>query len=187
MITILFPGGFKPMHGGHIHLIEQYLKLDNIKEIKVLIGSGIRGGIDRIMSIEIAKKLISNDKISLEFSNYLSPILTSYKFIETANPGIYAMLGSKKDNDYTRVIDFVNGYSASGKYHKLKPNNVEIIELSIDIEPLKYIKRTDKNNGNYISSSILRDDVLNNDFENFKTNYPNHNIDIIQNIWNLIK
>lgn len=187
MITILFPGSFKPMHGGHVHLIERYLKLDNVNQIKVFIGSGIRDGIDNNLSFIVAQKLISNDKVSIEFSVYPTPILTSYKFIETADPGIYAMASAKKDNDYNRVRNFVKGHSIGGKYYDLKPKGVEVIELSLDLEPLKYISRTDENEGKYISASILRNDVMNNDFENFKTNYPNHNISVIQEIWNLIR
>ena len=34
-ITILFPGGFKPVHGGHINLIQKYSEHPDVKEVKI--------------------------------------------------------------------------------------------------------------------------------------------------------
>jgi len=189
-ITILFPGGFKPITGAHIDLIKRYLAHPNVKEVKVLIGPGIRNGIGQELALKIAKELLQPfDRVSIEAVNYPSPILASYKYMETAEPGTYALAASKKSNgeDYKRVLKFVKDFQPDGKYVKTLPNDVKAIELSVDAEPLIYKGRTDEFDRMPISASILRRDVLNNDYENFKTNYPGYSEKDIKKIWNLLK
>jgi len=188
MTTILIPGGFKPIHGGHIHLIARYAKNIHVKNVKVLVGKYERDGISQAISLKIAENLLSFlPNVEVEPSEYPSPILSIYKFIESAHPGTYAMGGVKKDDDYKRVLNFVQSHSFGGKYYGIKPDGVNIVELSLDLDPLFYKNRTDEHDGKPISGTILRQDLADNNFENFKTNYPYHSITQIELIWNLIK
>jgi hypothetical protein len=183
-IIILLPGSFKPMTAAHVQLIKRYLYHPDVKEVKVLIGAGTRNGITQKESKQIATLLLKNlDKLSIETSLYPSPILTAYKYIETAKPGIYAMAGSKKGEDYNRIEKFVKEHQPGGKYFHTKPPNVNVIELFIDVNPLLYKGRTDEYEGEPISASILRQDILNDDYNNFRTNYPEYDEKIIRKIW----
>jgi cytidyltransferase-like protein len=117
-IIILYPGSFKPLHYGHIQLIRRYAEHSDVKEVKVLIGPGVRNGITQKESIEVANLLLQDfDNVSVEAVKYPSPILTAYKYMETAEPGTYAMAGVKKGNDYDRVLKFVKDYAPDGNYN----------------------------------------------------------------------
>jgi hypothetical protein len=183
-IIVLYPGSFKPITGGHLSLIERYASSDIVKEIKVLVGAGIRNGITQDKAIEIISIFLNDiPKVSVEAVKYPSPIMTAYKYLETAVNGNYALASSKKDDDYNRVIKLTNEHKPGGRYYNPKIN---VIEMPIDVNPLLYNGRTDELNGTPVSASILRKDVLNNDFNNFTTNYPSQSIRDIQKVWDLL-
>lgn len=186
-VIVLLPGGFKPMHIGHVDLVRRYAEHSDVKEVKVLIGPGVRNGITQKESLEIANLLLKDfENVSVEAVIYPSPVLTIYKFIETAEPGTYAMAAVKKgkdDEDYKRVLKFVENFSPGGKYYEGKPKGVNIIELTVNTEPIYYHGRTDENDEKPISASILRRDILNDDYNNFRTNYPGYDEETIQAIW----
>lgn len=188
-ITVLIPGSFKILHAGHIILMRRYANYPNVKEVIVLIGSGIRNGITQKTAKKVAELLLKYDeKIKVKLSEYPSPITTIYKYIETAKPGTYAMGAAEKDEGargYQRVLDFVKGHSEGGKYFHLKPQGVNVIELKVDSSPLLYKGRTDEYDGEPISGKILRQDILNDDYNNFRTNYPRYDENIIQEIWGM--
>lgn len=190
-VTVLLPGGFKPMHIGHVDLVKRYATHPDVKEVKVLIGPGVRNGIDQKISFRIAHELLASfDNVSVEMVKYPSPILTAYKYMETAEPGVYAMAGVKKgkdDEDYKRVLKFVKDFQPDGKYVKSLPKGVSVIELPVNTEPIYYKGRTDDKEGAPISASILRRDILNNDYKNFQTNYPGYPEKIVKNLWKLLK
>jgi Family of unknown function (DUF6267) len=187
-IIVLLPGGFKPMHIGHVDLVRRYAEHPDVKEVKVLIGPGIRNGIDQNLSLKIAEELLASyDNVTVEAVKYPSPILTCYKYIETAKPGTYAMAGVNKGDDYRRVVEFVRNLNKGGKYYKGKPKGVKVVELSVDTEPIYYEGRTDDKEGQPISASTLRRDILNDDYENFRTNYPGYIDEVIENIWDMLK
>jgi predicted nucleic acid-binding Zn-ribbon protein len=185
-VTVLLPGGFKPMHVGHVNLIKRYATHPDVKEVKVLIGPGIRDGITQKESLMIAEELLSSfDNVNVESVKYPTPILTAYKYMETAEPGVYAMAGSKKDggSDYKRVLQFVKDFQPDGKYFGSLPEGVSVIELPVDAEPIYYKGRTDENEGQPISASVLRQDVKNDDYNNFRTNYPGYDESTITKIY----
>jgi len=190
-VTVLFPGGFKPSTAGHIDLIRRYSEHPFVKEVKVLIGPGIRNGIDQSLALKIAEELLSSfDNVSIEAVKYPSPILTAYKYIETAEPGNYAMAAAKKgkdDKDYKRVIDFTKSLNPGGKYYNSKPEDVKVLELPVDAKTLNYSDRTDEKNGEPISASTLRQDILNDDFYNFETNYPGYSEYTTRELWKMLK
>jgi hypothetical protein len=187
-ITVLYPGSFKCVHLGHLSLINRYLSQSNVKNLKLLIGPGVRDGITQEISFNIAKILLEdNNKVIIEKVEYPSPVLTAFKFIETADPSTYALASSTKEDDYERVERFCKQHQIGGKYFDKVPEGVELTVLPVDVCPIKYIGRSDDKNGLNISSSVLRHDVINNDIENFKTNYIGINIDKILEIWNILK
>ena len=186
-ITVLLPGGFKPMHIGHVDLVRRYAEHPDVKEVIVLIGPGVRNGISQKESLEVANLLLKDfDNVTVQAVIYPSPVLTIYKYIETAEPGTYAMGAVRKgkdDEDYKRVLKFVENFSPGGKYYEGKPKGVNIIELGVNTEPIYYHGRTDENDEKPISASILRRDILNDDYNNFRTNYPGYDEDTIKAIW----
>jgi hypothetical protein len=190
-VTVLLPGGFKPMHIGHVDLVKRYAEHPDVKEVLVLIGPGVRNGIDQTVSLKIAKELLADfDNVTVEAVKYPSPVLTIYKYIETAEPGTYAMAAVRKgkdDEDYKRVLKFVENFNVGGKYYEGKPKGVNVVELPVNTEPIFYHGRTDAKEGEPISASTLRRDILNDDYENFKTNYPGYPEEVTKNIWDMLK
>ena len=188
-ITILFPGAFKPMHAGHIDLINRYSEDPCVNEIQILVGPGTRGDIDQAVAVCIAQNLLtgalSDIPIKVVAVSDNTPMTTAYKFMEVADPGTYAMAASSKEAENSqRIQRFVTNHN-NGKY-KL-PEDVKVVEMPVNVEPLIYEERNDNNNGKPISASVLRQDLIDNNFENFKTNYPNFDIDTITTVWNLLK
>ena len=186
-ITVLYPGGFKPMTGGHLNLIKKYSDIKDVKEIQVLVGPGIRNGIDQNLAIQIAKKITQTiPKVRIIKSEYPSPILTAYKIIESAKPGNYALAASSKDDDYKRVRNFTDQHQIGGKYYNGIPKNVRILELPVNVNPTIFNGRNDELNKLPISASILRNDILNMDFKNFSKGYPTIKLNEISSIWNML-
>jgi hypothetical protein len=202
-LIVLYPGGFKPLTGGHLSLIKKYTDNERVSQLKLLIGPGIRDGIDQNIAFEIATILLSdNQKVQIEKVDpaLMSPLRTAYEYVLHAPPGIYALASSNKGDDYKRVLDFVKSLTKGGKYFEKLPENVSVEELSIDINPLYYKGRTDEKENTPISASVLRADLkklLNCeqgecvDYEtnlgNFTTNYPGINRDKIDQILDLLK
>ena len=58
-IIVLYPGSFKPLHGGHLELIQRYNDNPSVEYIRVLVGPGIRDNIDQKIAVKIAEKLIN--------------------------------------------------------------------------------------------------------------------------------
>ena len=148
-IIVLFPGSFKPMHEAHLSLIKKYAESDKVKEVQVLIGPGVRNGIDQELAFKIAKKLTNNiPKVKLLSSEYSTPILTAYKIIECAEPGTYCLASSSKDNDYKRVKAFVKEHQPGGKYHI--NDSVKVKELQVDVSPTLFKNRLDEYKNEHI-------------------------------------
>jgi hypothetical protein len=177
---VLFPGGFKPPHGGHLELATRYAEQPGVSQVIILIGPEPRDGVTREQSIAIWRELTkANNKILIQKTEVTSPLAAAYKYIETAKPGSYALAASSKGDDYKRVQQFVAGHQPGGKYAR---EGVNVVELPLDVKPLPYQNRTPKaqkyvpgksENGKGVSASVLRADLKNNDEEAFATNYPN--------------
>jgi hypothetical protein len=176
------------MHAGHISLIKSYLKCKDVDNVIVIIGSGVRDDIDQNIAYEIATKLLASyDKVIIRKSVKSSPISDTYDIIENAESGTFVMAASKKGSDYKRINKIINEYSFGGKYYNNISKDVKVAGLFIGCSPLIYEGRKDKFNGEPISATILRNDLLTNNFEHFKTNYKGYNITTIQEIWNILK
>lgn len=183
-ITVLLPGGFKPPHGGHLSLAKRYASLPNVSKVEILIGPKEREGITRDDSTAVWKMLLAGTRnIEVKSVKEDNPLLAAYKYIETAKPGTYALAASSKGEDYERVKKFTQGHAEGSKYHR---SGVNVVELPISTEPLNYSGRTDTLNGKGISASVLRGDIRNKDFVNFKTNYPGTNDTILKNVFDVL-
>jgi len=177
---VLFPGGFKPPHGGHLELATRYAEQPGVSQVIILIGPEPRDGVTREQSIAIWRELTkANNKILIQKTEVTSPLAAAYKYIETAKPGSYALAASSKGDDYKRVQQFVAGHQPGGKYAR---EGVNVVELPLDVKPLPYQSRTPRaekyapgksENGKGVSASVLRADLKNGDKEAFATNYPN--------------
>jgi hypothetical protein len=187
-VTVLLPGGFKPTTGAHLELIRRYSQNPVVKEVKVIVGPKTRNGIDQNLGVKIAQNLTNNlPNVIIEKSQYPSPLLTAYKTIETLKPGNYALGASTKGDDYARVVNFTNEHQPNGKYYEGVPKGVNIIELPINADPAVYKTRDGEFNGQPISASILRRDVLDGNYKQFASGYPENDEHQIKNVWNMLQ
>ncbi len=171
-ITVLLPGGFKPPHAGHLHLAKAYAALPEVKEVQILIGPTPRDGFTREDSIAIWDELLrGTKKIKVVPIKTDNPIRAAYEYVETAQPGGYALAASSKGKDYERVKTFTDQHQPGGKYHSKLAPGVQVVLLPADPSPLNYNKRDDGNTGG-ISASTLRKDVAEKNTQNIVSNYP---------------
>jgi len=186
-LIVLFPGGFKPMTGGHLDLIKRYDEDPVVKEIRVLVGPGVRNGIDQAQAVRIAEQLTKDmSKVNVETVKWPSPVLTAYKIIEEATePGIYTLAASSKGGDDARTSRFVDQHRPGAKFCR-EADGIRVIDLPVDVDPLVFRGRTDEHEGEPISASVLRNDIINDDLENFTTGYPESSPEDIDFIWNEI-
>ncbi|NJO91095.1 MAG: hypothetical protein HC831_20620 [Chloroflexia bacterium] len=183
-VVVLYPGGFKPLSGGHISLIRRYAKIPEVKEVRLLVGPGVRNGIGQDTAVAIAEKFLKDDpKITVEPSKWSSPVLTAYKEVEDAAPGQYTLASSSKGNDWERTKSFIEQHQPGGKYHEKLADGVEIVALPVNVEPANYSGRNDEFEGQPISASNLRKDIMNDDRVNFDTNYPGEDQEAIDFVW----
>lgn len=181
-VTVLYPGGFKPMTGGHLELIQKYAEQPDVKEVRVLIGPGVRDGITQAKAFVIADRLVGNmPKVRIEAVKWPSPVLTAYKIVEEAPSGTYALAASSKElENAERIQKFVDQHAPGGKFYK---EGVNVVELPVDISPTEFYGRDDEHEGAPISASVLRDDIVNDDLDNFTAGYPNVDPEDIDFIW----
>lgn len=178
---LLFPGGFKPFHDGHLSILKAHIfNMDNVRidEARIYVSKKDRDIISANSTIwflsQIYENIMSAYDINLCFMipDFPSPIRQCYIDVGSDTSSKFALVASTKENDYQRSIDFANAYNETGKYYipELGPR---CFTLNVNIEPLVFRTRTDYNNGDPVSSTILRTDIKNNDFENFVSGYTN--------------
>jgi hypothetical protein len=177
---ILYCGGFKPLTGAHISVVEAYANHPSVKKIILFVSPKDRGGIDCDTACDIINEILNEYPIEIIVDNdSYSPILAAYRWIEKLDrePGKYAIASSTKDEDYKRVRGFLESYT-SKEFRKNLPIGVEIIEFPIKIDPLLY------ENGKPISSTNVRKALEDNNYKEFKKSYPNLPEEKIKRIWN---
>ena len=187
-ITVLFPGGFKPLTGAHLALAQRYAEDPHVDQVILLIGPTERGGITRQKTIEMFNLLNSNSKIKIQPTEFNSPITAAYEYLFALPQdatGQYAMAASTKGDDYVRAKAFVpnvDKYATIGdKKGRTIPTGIDAIELNIDVEPLTY------NNGFPISATIVRQSLVDNDYKTFRLSYPDNNDAEVKNVWQILK
>lgn len=187
-ITVLFPGGFKPLTGAHLALAQRYAEDLQVNHVILLIGPKERDGITRQKTIEMFNLLNSNPKIEIRPTEFNSPITAAYEYLfalpENAT-GRYAMAASTKGDDYVRAKDFVpnvDKYATIGdKKGRTIPAGIDATELNINIDPITY------NNGFPISATTVRQSLVDNNYDTFRLSYPNNNEGEVKNVWQILK
>jgi hypothetical protein len=187
-ITVLFPGGFKPLTGAHLALAERYAEDPQVEQVILLIGPMPRDGITRQKTIEMFNLLNSNPKLEMRPTEFNSPITAAYEYmfaLPQDATGRYAMAASTKGDDYVRAKAFVpnvDKYATIGdKKGRTIPAGIDAIELNIDVEPLTY------DTGQPISASTVRLNLMKNDYNAFRKSYPNNNDAYVKNAWQILK
>ena len=187
-ITVLFPGGFKPLTGAHLALAQRYAQDPQVERVILLIGPKEREGITRDKTMEMFDLLNSNPKIEIQPTEFNSPIMAAYEYLfalpEDAT-GKFAMAASTKGDDYVRAKDFVpnvDKYATIGdKKGRRIPAGIDATELSVNVDPLTY------NNGHPISATIVRQSLVDDDYETFRLSYPTNSDAEVKNAWQILK
>lgn len=175
-ITVLIPGGFKPITAGHINLINKYLFNKNVKNIVLFVGYDIRDNIKREDSIYIINEIFKNDRISIFESNTKSPVLQCYEYMEKQTSGYYTLGASNKD-DIKRIPNFIEKHKKGGKFNH---DNINACYLDIDNTPYKISNKI-------ISASDIRQYIISRDYKSFYNSYDNLEEDKIKFIYNHLK
>ena len=187
-ITVLFPGGFKPLTGAHLALAQRYAQHPEVERVILLIGPKERDGITRDKTIDLFNILNSNPNVEIQPTEFNSPIMAAYEYLFALPQdatGRYAMAASTKGDDYVRAKDFVpnvDKYITIGdKKGRQMPAGIDATELSVDVDPLSY------KNGEPISATVVRNALVNNDYDAFRASYPNNNDAEVKNAWQILK
>ena len=168
-ITVLFPGGFKPLTGAHLDLANRYATDPQVERVIMLIGPKERDGITREKTMELFNILNNNPNIEIQPTDFNSPIMAAYEYLFALPQdatGRFAMAASAKGDDYVRAKDFVpnvDKYATIGdKKGRTIPGGIDATELSINVDPLAY------SNGEPVSATMVRDAIANNNFAQLK-------------------
>ena len=187
-ITVLFPGGFKPLTGAHLELANRYARDPQVERVILLIGPKEREGITRDKTINMFDLLNSNPKIEIQPTEFNSPIMAAYEYLfELPEDAIgrYAMAASTKGDDYVRAKDFVpnvDKYATIGdKKGRRIPAGIDATELSINVDPLAY------ENGQPISATTVRQSLMQDDYATFRASYPQYEDAYVKNAWQILK
>ena len=185
---ILYPGGFKPPHIGHLTLANKFA--DNCDELIIFIGSKPREEISQDMSYNIWTILPVKKNIKIIKSVKNTPYIDLYDYVFSLNEPTKVTLAYSSKEDDNLCGKFINSVNkckiTPTKDGKLINENVIPDKILFDC-PITYSNRTDEYNDQPISATILRNDLRNNDFENFKTNYIGLSDNIIEQIYLLLK
>lgn len=187
-ITVLFPGGFKPITGAHMHLANECANHPSVSKVIMLIGPKSRAGVTRENSIDIFRLLNNNPKIEIQETPYPSPILAAYEYLFALPPDTqtsYALAAANKDNDYVRVKGFISNvekYKLVGdKKGRKIPRGVNAEEINVATDPLT------TTSGQLISATVTRNAIEAGDYDIFKQQYPQYSDALIKNIWQIFK
>ncbi len=185
-ITVLFPGGFKPLTGAHLALAQRYAESPQVGRVILLIGPNSRDGITREQSIEMFNLLNDNPDIVIRPTQHNSPIVAAYEYLfdlPSDAKGRYAMAASTKGDDYVRAKAFVpnvDKYATIGdKKGRKIPIGIDATELSIDVDPETYA------NGMPISATTVRQAIADRDYETFRVSYPQFKDAVVKNAWQI--
>ena len=171
---VIFPGAFKPVHCGHVALMEKYLSSKEYDvDLTIVISNNPREGISPESSKWFLERVFSrNHKVKIIISPDASPIKTVYDLAGQAEygPGFYALGASAKGTDIKRAEDFANKFSEGGKYYEPEAG-VKGLFFPIDPAPINYKGRNDVYEDLPVSSTVVRNDIRNDNYELFRTAY----------------
>ena len=180
-LVVLYPGAMKPFHDGHLSLLESYISNnDNIipDTVHVIISPSERSGIKAVTTEKFIKsidfsKINKTCNIQIQVAQ-TNPIVACYAICgHCEDPDVrFVLASSEKGDDSKRVEYFKSLFSEGGKYYNENfPERV--ININVNQKPLIYKTRNDAYNHKPVSSTIVRYDIVNRDFNNFKAAYEN--------------
>ncbi len=192
-VTVLLPGGFKPPHAGHLGLANKFASRSDVKKVIVMVGPTERDGINRQQSVAIWNLLPKNPKVEVVAVPDDNPMNAAFGYVfnlpkeSTDRVALGASAKSPEDAKRSKI------FAAAIERYKTKPTkdglsapkSVQVVDMTDD-SPSNYVGRTDDKNGQSISASTLRQDLSNNDFNNFKTNYPGIKPAVVKNIYTIL-
>ena len=186
-VTVLFPGGFKPITGAHMALAQRYAQNPNVDKVLMFIGPKARHGVTRDQSKQIFNLLNRNKKIELIYSRLNSPLTSAFDYLLTLpedTVGKFALAAANKDKDYVRIKHFIGSVdkykiNPDKKGNKV-PQGVDAIELMVNVDPLTYP------NGEPISADSTISSINSGELAKFKASYPNYSDAIVKNVWQLL-
>ena len=180
-LVVLYPGAMKPFHDGHLSLLESYISNnDNIipDTVHIIISPSERSGIKAVTTEKFIKSIDFskiNKKCNIQIQvAQANPIVACYAICgHCEDPDVrFVLASSEKGDDTNRIEYFKSLFSEGGKYYNENfPERV--ININVNQKPLIYKTRTDAYNHKPISSTVVRYDIVNRDFNNFKTAYEN--------------
>jgi len=193
-VTVLLPGGFKPPHVGHLGLANKFASRGDVKKVIVMVGPTERDGINRQQSLAIWNLLTKNPKVEVVAVQDDNPMNAAFGYVfglprnSTETIALGASAKSPEDAKRSKI------FAAAIERYKIKatkdgltaPKGVQVVDMTDD-SPSNYMGRTDDKNGQSISASILRQDLTNNDFQNFATNYPGVKPQVVKSIHKILK
>lgn len=166
--NILYPGAFAPVHDGHLSIIDKWLNVDNT-QVCVIISNNTRQGISPYTTKWFLEQIFGQRRKLMIVITEHSPVRFAYNYTATKQfgDGIYTLVSSNKQNDIKRSVDFVNMFKINGRYYT---PGVYVIDAPIE-RPILYTDRNDEFNESPISSTILRSDIISNNFDGFCSAY----------------
>ena len=180
-LIVLYPGAMKPFHDGHLSLLESYISNnDNIipDTVHIIISPSERSGIKAVTTEKFIKSIDFskiNKKCNIQIQvAQANPIVACYAICgHCEDPDVrFVLASSEKGDDTNRIEYFKSLFSEGGKYYNENfPERV--ININVNQKPLIYKTRTDAYNHKPVSSTVVRYDVVNRDFNNFKAAYEN--------------
>lgn len=171
---LLYPGGFKPFHDGHLCLLENVIFNEHhIDEVYIFIGNNPRDMITVEDSLSIITSCIERLKYLYDIPIYCynvprSPMTQCYGMINNDDvpENRYGLLSSCKDNDANRTHTFYETYLEGGRYNTNKWHYNKAFDIDVEKYDCSSI-----NNDIILSSTYLRDCIKNNDWNNFIRGY----------------
>lgn len=193
-VTVLLPGGFKPPHAGHLGLANKFASRGDVNKVIVMVGPVERDGINRQQSMAIWNLLSKNPKIEVVAVPDDNPMNAAFGYVfglpkdSTEKVALGASAKSPEDAKRSKI------FAAAIERYKIKPTKdglsapkgVQVVVMTDD-SPSNYVGRTDEKNGQSISASTLRQDLANDDFQNFATNYPGVKPQVVKSIYKILK
>ena len=167
----LLPGGFKPPHAGH-YQAAKYLSNESGAEVLVRIGSDVRDGITREMSIALWSLYTKDDNIKAVESISNSPLADVFNYVEKEAPKgttVYIGTGYK---DFPRFKVLTDPLFKPDKYKKYNPKDIKVVEIKIPPQ------------AGGVSGTKMREFIMNDQKDLFQKYIPDH-IDK-DKAWNIV-
>ena len=163
---IFIPGSFSPFHDGHYSLVKNFISEPNT-EINIILSNKDRDNVNTLDVFNFIKYIFkNNNNINVIISN-ISPIKYIYENTTEDPNTIYYMIRSSKNSDDFIVNEYIKNFSESGKFFN---ENINVDKLNETYNPIKY---KNIHNNDFISGTLIRDDIKNKNWKNFKQGYIN--------------